>query len=265
MKRFHPAILALCLWSLVLAACSGRTPSSQTKTAPPTGPQQVNVTIGDFYIHSSVTTFFTGTPYQFVITNMGAHHHDFFIMHPMQTATMTMAEVYSYALTNVYNIAPNETKTLKGMFHHSAPPGMLELSCHYGGHYEAGMHQAIVVKAAPGTSASPYPHDGISPYAYSLESTSPTVSFDVSYTNPANDRYFFVPTQVTIKNGQSIRLSNLVDLDLTFLSIPDAGLGHVQVARNQYEDLKFTTSGTYAISCVQFPKKLLTVVVQEER
>ncbi len=262
MKRFHLAILALCLWCLVLAACGGSTPSSETKTATPTGPQQVNVTIGDFYIHSPVTTFLTGTPYQFVITNVGTHHHDFFIMHPMQTATMTMADVYSYALINVYNIAPNQTRELSVIFHHTAPAGMLEFSCHYGGHYEAGMHQAIVIKAAPGASVSPYPNNGIPPYPHSQASMGPTVSFDVNYTNPANDRYFFVPTQVTIKQGQSVRLSNLVDQDLTFLSTPDTGLGHVQVVRNRDVDLKLTTSDTYTISCMQFPKKKFMVVVQ---
>ncbi len=261
MKRFHLVIPVVCLLGLLLTACGG-TPSSPAKPVASRGPQKINITIGDFYIHSPVTTFTTGTPYQFVVTNRGTHHHDFFIMHPMQTMTMTMADVYSYALTNLYNIAPDETKTLPVTFHHTAPAGMLEFSCHYGGHYEAGMHQAIVVKAAPGASVSPYPNDGIPPYPHSQASMGPTVSFDVSYTSPVNDRYFFVPTQVTIKQGQSVRLSNLVDQDLTFLSTPDAGLGNVQVVRNRYVDLKLTTSGVYTISCVQFPNKKFTVVVQ---
>gem|GEM_PF-2228133 len=233
-----------------------------TKTATPTGPQKINITIGDFYIHSPVTTFLAGRPYLLVVTNVGTHHHDFFIMPPMETMTMTMAQVYSYAMINIYNIAPNQTRPMSLTFHHTAPPGMLEFSCHYGGHYEAGMHQTIVVKAAPGASVSPYPNNGIPPFVHSQDSTGPTVSFDASYTTTANNRYIFTPMQVTIKKGQSIRLSNLADLDLTFISTPNTGWGNVQVLRNQYEDLTFTTDGTYTISCVQFPDKKFTVVVQ---
>jgi uncharacterized cupredoxin-like copper-binding protein len=262
MKRFHLAILVACLVCLWLCACSRSISSSATKTATPTGPQKINITIGDFYIHSPVTTFLTGRPYLLVVTNKGVHHHDLFIMHPMETMTMTMADVYSYAMTNIYNIAPNQTKTLSVTFHHTAPPGMLEFSCHYGGHYETGMHQAIVVKAAPGASVSPYPNNGIPPFPHSQSRPGPVVSFDVSYTNPVNDRSFFIPTQVTIKTGQSIRLSNLADQDLTCISTPDTGLGNLEVAKNQYVDFNPPNSGTFVISCVQFPNKKFTVVVQ---
>ncbi len=359
MKRFHLAMLVVSLVCLMLTACGGSTSPSPTQKAAPTGPQKVNITIGDFYIHSPVTTFFTGTRYLLVVTNVGTHHHDLFIMHPMETMTMAMADVYRQALINIYNIAPNQTRGLMVIFHHTAPPGMLEFSCHYGGHYEAGMHQAIVVKAAPGASVSPYPNNGIpthadsqpagpcdpaitttiadnayTPASVSLKrgdtltvtnigkgtdilTTDPdagigfagvdpnktayvtfmvagtftlsseqhpevkatiavsktagttcgmapvaTVSFDASYTNPANNRYFFIPAQMTIKKDQNIWLSNLTDLNLTFTSIPDADMGIVVVLKNQYRDLKFTTSGTYTISCAQFPDKKFTIVVQ---
>ncbi len=359
MKRFHLAILVVSLLCLVLTACGG-TPSSPIKRATPTRPQQINITIGDFYIHSPVTTFFTGRPYLLVVTNVGTHHHDLFIMHPMETMTMTMADVYNHALINIYNIAPNETKTLNVIFDHTAPPGMLEFSCHYGGHYEAGMRQAIVVKATPGASVSPYPNNGIpldadsqlrtgpcdpataikianntyAPASISLKkgdtltvtntdketetlTTTPDaatafttidsnktayvtflvagtftlssrehpeakatiavsktagttcgmtlgamVSFDANFANPANNRYFFIPTQVTIKQDQSLRLSNLADLSLSFASVPDIDLGRVVVWKNQYRDLKFTNTGTYTISCVQFPNKKFTVTVR---
>jgi len=229
MKRFHLAILVVCLLCLVLAACDRGTSSSPTAAS--TGPQQIHITISEFYIHSPVTTFTTGTPYLFIVTNVGVRHHDFFIMHPMQTMTMTMAPVYSYALTNIYNIAPNQTNTLPVTVHHTAPPSMLEFSCHYAGHYEAGMHQAIVVNAAPGASVRPYSHDAIPSFPHSQADTSPIVSFDVNYVN--GSQHFFTPTQVTIKKGQSITLSNLVDQDLTFISTPDAGLGNVAIMKNR--------------------------------
>jgi len=86
MKRSRLAILVLFLLCLMLAACSGTSsPAGSGSSA-----QQVKINIGDFYIHLPVTTFMTGTNYQFVVTNVGTHHHDFLIMHPMETMTMTM-------------------------------------------------------------------------------------------------------------------------------------------------------------------------------
>src|ERR1051326_1618758 len=81
MKYFHLAILVVCLACLMLAACGRGTSSSPTKPAAPLGPQKINITIGDFYIHSPVTTFTTGTPYLFMVTNRGTHHHDWRLLH----------------------------------------------------------------------------------------------------------------------------------------------------------------------------------------
>ena len=72
----------------------------------------------------------------------------------MTTETMIMDDVYKHALSYIYNIAPDQTKTLDVVFDHTAPAGMLELSCHYGGHWEAGMHQPITVSAAPGSAVT---------------------------------------------------------------------------------------------------------------
>jgi hypothetical protein len=67
---------------------------------------------------------------------------------------------------------------------------------------------------------------------------------------------------VRIKKGQSIRLNNAIDQNLTFISTPDAGLGEVSIFKNWDQDLKFTAEGTYTISCVQFPNQKFTVTVQ---
>lgn len=324
-------------------------------TGMPTQKQTIKVTIGDFYIHSPVTTFTTGTLYQFLVTNVGTHYHNLLLMHPMKTM-MTPEDAYRQAQTFAYNIAPNETKPMYMFFDHTAPPGMLEFSCHYGGHYEAGMYQPIVVNAAPGASVSPYPNNGIPlsaapqlgscdpavtteivnnaytpaniklkmgeiltilntgsqytptvspptgvmstiggpkttryltfnyPGTFTLSSQEhpeakatisvslttgstcdiasvTTVSFSTSYVNPKNG-YFFTPAQITIKKGQSINLSNLIDGDFTFISTPDAGLGNIKIDHYEDRDLLFTTEGTYTISCVQFPNKKFTVTVQ---
>jgi uncharacterized cupredoxin-like copper-binding protein len=349
----------LCLWLSVCGSTSSAkstTPASKPTTVASTGQQQIKVTVGDFYIHSPVTTFTTGTNYQFVVTNVGTHYHNFLIMHPMPTMKMTIVDMYEQALSFLFNVAPKETKTLSFTFNHTAPPGMLEFSCHYGGHYEVGMHQAIVVNAAPGASVSPYPNNAIplsvnaqaagpcnpaittkivngayTPARISLKSgdtltvintdgqsdipfapgarlivggpnntkylsfpypgsfivssekhpeakatisvskiagttcgmTPPvtTVIFNASYIDPKGS-YSFTPTQVTIKKGQSIRLSNLADQNLTFISTPDADLDKVMIIRDWEEDLKFTADGIYTISCVQIPNQKFTVTVQ---
>ncbi|HEX3640855.1 MAG TPA: hypothetical protein VHV10_06160 [Ktedonobacteraceae bacterium] len=354
MKRSFLVCLILSILCFMLAAC-GSTSSTVTTTAAGSSPQEVKVSIGDFYIRSPVTTLTTGTKYQFVVTNVGAHHHDFLIMHPMKTVTMTMDDVYKQALIYIANIAPNETKTLNFTFDHTAPQDMLEFSCHYAGHYEAGMHQAIVVNAAPGASVSPYPNNAIplrtthpcdqpiivkvinnafTPASVSLKTretltitntsngsytltTSPdagissttvdpheteyvvfpnagtfiisskqhpevkatvtvsktagttcgmarvgTVSFDANYGNYSNKRYFFTPIQMTVKVGQAIIISNLSDQDITIISTPDAGLGNIQIAKNQHQELRFIDEGTYTLSCVQFPNQKFVVTVQ---
>jgi plastocyanin len=368
MKRFHLGIFALSLLCLVLAACGGTfsttasiptpqatKPASQTRTGMPTQMQTVQITIGDFYIKSAVTTFTTGTFYQFLITNVGTHYHNLLLMHPIKTI-MTPEDAYRQALTYAFNIAPNQTKSMYYFFDHTAPPGMLEFSCHYGGHYEVGMHQAIVVNAAPGTSASPYPNNGIPAYAITqagascdpvvtiksdnnaytpakvslkvgetititntdspytpifspqagettmIGSPKDTMSFTFNYPGtftlsskehpeatatisvsnttgstceitPITTVYFstsylsrksghfFTPTQITIKKGQSIKLSNLIDQDFTFISTPDASLGTINIAHYEDRNLLFTTAGTYTISCVQLPDKNFTVTV----
>lgn len=278
---------------------------------------------------------------------------------------MVMDDVYKHSLSYIYNIAPGETKTLDFVFDHTAPSGMLEFSCHYGGHWEAGMHQPIVVNAPAGATFTSYPDNGIpagadtpasaagatgkcdplvsvkigSNDAYDQQSISlkmgdtlnivnttqqsftlttqpnagipfttvdpgetqpvpfphagtftvssqehpsatftatvastpgvtcgftpvSTISFDANYTNPTN-QYFFVPTSVTIKEGQSITLSNLADSNLTFVSTPDANLGGITLDRNEHQLLLFSDNGTYTISCKQFPNEKFTVVVQD--
>ena len=156
MKQYRYSFFALfCL--LVLFAACGSAPPATTTTGTTSQEQTVKIPIGDFYVHSPQTTFLTGVQYHFVVTNEGKHHHDFLIMHPMLTETMIMDQVYQNSLSYIYNIAPGETKTLDFTFDHTAPAGMLDFDCHYGGHFEAGMHQDIVVKAQSGASVTPLP------------------------------------------------------------------------------------------------------------
>lgn len=361
-KRGHWFYLLLLGLLALLCSCGANT--SAQNTAGTSGDSvTVNIKTGDFFITSPVTSFTTGVKYHFVVTNTGTHHHDFLIMHPEDTKLLTMDQVYQRSLGYIYNIAPNETKTLDFTFDHTAPAGMLEFSCHYGGHYETGMHQPITVKAASGATVTNYPNNGIpttalndsqatgpcdkavkvtigdngavtpasvdiksgdtltfvntTDKAYTLTSTPDagirftvvdeqetefvpfskagtftitsqeqsalslkvtvadtkgytcgtqsvaTVSFDANYSNPQADQYFFTPASVKIQEGQSITLSNLSDADLTFSSKPDAQLGHIVIDKNEHQLLFFADSGTYVISCDQYPHETFTIVVEE--
>ncbi|MGH2349717.1 MAG: hypothetical protein ACRDFT_09665 [bacterium] len=61
---------------------------------------------------------------------------------------MTMEEIDKTALAEIEedDLPPGATKTLEYTFTKPAPAGQLEFACHVEGHYEAGMHEPIVVK-----------------------------------------------------------------------------------------------------------------------
>lgn len=102
----------------------------------------VQVTLTDFQVASSLTTFSTGTLYHFEVTNKSAENHEFTIMAPM-TGNMSMDEMHKAALAYIDTIAPGETKTLDYTF--TRADSNLELACHLGKHYQEGMHTAIIV------------------------------------------------------------------------------------------------------------------------
>jgi uncharacterized cupredoxin-like copper-binding protein len=127
--------------SLVLSACG---PSTN-----PDGSVNVDVTLTDFGIESSLDTFEVGVPYHFIITNEGAVNHELMIMEPMMPGMdMTMEEMDAMALAFVEEdeLTPGVTQTLDYTFTEPAPAGSLELGCHIEGHYEAGMLLPITVK-----------------------------------------------------------------------------------------------------------------------
>jgi uncharacterized cupredoxin-like copper-binding protein len=126
----------------VLAACGGGGAASGGS------PVQVQVTLHDFSIDSSLTTFSVGVPYHFVVTNKGAVDHEFAIMPPEQGAQGSETQLPSTALAGILgkDLTPGATKTLDYTFTKAAPAGSLEFACHLPGHYEAGMHTPIVVQ-----------------------------------------------------------------------------------------------------------------------
>ena len=113
------------------------------------GPVDVEVTLTEFGIESSLDTFDVGVPYHFIITNEGAINHELMIMEPMMPGMdMSMEEMDAMALAFVEEdeLTPGTTQTLDYTFTEPAPAGSLELGCHIEGHYEAGMVVPITVQ-----------------------------------------------------------------------------------------------------------------------
>jgi len=127
--------------SLLLSACG---PSKN-----PDGSVNVEVTLTDFKIESTLNKFEVGVPYHFIITNEGQVNHELMIMEPMMPGMdMSMEEMDAMALAYIEEdeLPPGATQTLDYTFTEPAPAGTLELDCHIEGHYEAGMLLPITVQ-----------------------------------------------------------------------------------------------------------------------
>jgi len=132
-KRIHVVFIAV---ALVLTAC-GTPAGGEAK--------EVEITLSEFGIQSSVTDFEVGVPYHFVVTNTGAVEHEFMVMPPLEQDNMGMAmdmgELDKRALVMVEasELAPGQSASFDYTFTEPATAGSLEFDCHTPGHYEAGM------------------------------------------------------------------------------------------------------------------------------
>lgn len=143
---------ALLLVAVLLTACGG------TKTgtsAPPPNARTVNVTLADFTIVASETTFTTGQTYHFVVANKGKTNHEFMAM-PMAgmdgtnmgTVSMDQMDKMALFMIDASQLPPGATKTIDYTFQELAGSGQLEFDCHVSGHYELGMRLPITVTKA---------------------------------------------------------------------------------------------------------------------
>jgi uncharacterized cupredoxin-like copper-binding protein len=139
-RNFIVSVSMLLIAVFLLAACSSAATASSK-------PVDVQVTLSDFGITSSLTTFTKGVPYHFVVTNKGAVAHEFMIM-PVESGQVSPDQVQSQKLAGISgsDLPPGATKTLDYTFTQAAPQGTLEFACHLPGHYEAGMHTPITVQ-----------------------------------------------------------------------------------------------------------------------
>ncbi|HLC04143.1 MAG TPA: hypothetical protein VJK02_13985 [Anaerolineales bacterium] len=130
-------VLILSLLVLILPACSPQ----------PAGPTEVQVTLTEFAIESSLTTFQAGVPYRFVVTNAGAVAHELMIT-PKSMGGMSMEDMHELALMEIEeeDLPSGATVTMEFTFPEDAVGSDLEFSCYVPGHYEAGMFLAINVE-----------------------------------------------------------------------------------------------------------------------
>lgn len=147
MKR--TALLSVMIAALLfLAACapSASVTNSGASGQSAAGATEVDVTLGDYTIQSSLTTFKVGVPYKFVIINNGNHQHNFNINTPVDKTGSVDASLNSALLSVSQDKLPIGGGTqVVYTFPASAAGQDLEFSCLIRLHYEKGMRLAITV------------------------------------------------------------------------------------------------------------------------
>ncbi len=133
---------------LFLTACGPSAASNIANTGGQSaaGATEVDVTLGDYTIQSSLTTFKVGVPYKFVIINNGNHQHNFNIATPVDKTGSVDASLNSALLSVSSDKLPiGGGTTVVYTFPASAAGQDLEFSCLIRLHYEKGMRLAISV------------------------------------------------------------------------------------------------------------------------
>ena len=145
-------VVLLVVAVLIITACGPSAPSTNAD-----GSINVDVTLTDFTMESSVTTFEAGKTYRFTITNEGAVPHEFVIAEPLMEGEAHGAEdahsdegmemMHEGLVIEVEEdeLQPGATVTVDSTFPDHVD-GELEFACHIEGHYEAGMRSPITMK-----------------------------------------------------------------------------------------------------------------------
>ena len=152
------------IFLLTLAACGSTTSNdmsgmpgmssggqnSGSSTTVPAG--SVAVTLSDFKIEASQTSFQVGKSYHFVVTNSSKStaNHELMLVMPMSGDGMDMSEMDKMALYSVaaQDLPPGASKSFDYTFSRPAAAGELEFACHVGSHYKLGMHTPLTVTQA---------------------------------------------------------------------------------------------------------------------
>ena len=125
---------------------SAATQSSPTDAGAVGTGTQVDVTLADNTIDSTLTTFQVGVPYTFVITNAGRRGHNFNISTPVSEAGSLEAALQTALLAVPQSqLGPGASVTVEYTFPDTAAGQNLEFSCLIRMHYQMGMLLPITV------------------------------------------------------------------------------------------------------------------------
>lgn len=146
MFAFRRIVVLMVVAGFLLTACGGQTATeTQNKV-------EVQITLTEFGINSSVTEFKTGVPYHFVVTNAGLVEHEFMIMPPLTQDQMGMhmdmtdLDKMALAMIEGSSLQAGNSSSVDITFTEPAGSGELEFACHTPGHYESNMKLPIVVE-----------------------------------------------------------------------------------------------------------------------
>ncbi len=126
-----------------LAQWYGATPVAEASNA-----QQVDVTLDEFSVETSVTEFVVGQPYRITVTNAGTMSHEFMIMPRIEgMGQMDMETLDEMALVMIHqdDLPPGATQTIEVVFPESARGSEMEFVCAVPGHYDAGMTAVVTI------------------------------------------------------------------------------------------------------------------------
>jgi uncharacterized cupredoxin-like copper-binding protein len=112
----------------------------------------VNVSEGDNWVKSDLTTFTVGVKYVFTVTNTGHRAHIFSISQPVtdiSASGIDAAKNGALLLVSQDQLVPGAVITVEYTFTKPAPAGTLEFACLILMHYKMGQHLPIVVDGPP--------------------------------------------------------------------------------------------------------------------
>jgi len=147
MSRIKLFAVVVLIGMLLLTACA---PPQSEGQVNPDGSVNVQVTLKDFSIESSVTEFKPGVQYHFTVTNEGGVAHEFMILpvsEHMGMAGMTMEEFDEHALMMIpIDQLPVGAATKTDYTFSEIPEVDIEFVCMTPGHFEAGMRLPVTIK-----------------------------------------------------------------------------------------------------------------------
>ncbi len=109
------------------------------------GAVKVYITLEEYHVISSLTTFQAGTPYYFVVTNRGHDYHEFMIMPSAPDGSPLSPQAqYKGMMLELEPILPGTTWTHNFTFP-TSDVGHFEMACQMGHHYQFGMRLPILV------------------------------------------------------------------------------------------------------------------------